>query len=495
MLHFIVRGIRESVYFILGLLTVNATVDDSTFLNYWQIALLALALYILAGAFLRYFFYSFRVLEDGIQVKQGVLFKKQLDLNFKRIQNVNIRHPIYFRPLKLVMLKIDGAGSKNEEVNIAALTLESAKAIRKTVQIKKGQLSPEASNDGSHINNEDDANAAAALGEEEPFYTRSFRDLVIHGLTNNRAWIIVGGIIGFLQSTPFSISDAVDILQELLGTIISNESVAYTVMLFSISFVLAVVLTALLSVVGSIVAYYGFTLYTSDKSIMVHRGLINKQEINMQKSRVQSVYFRQDWLDLILRRVNVIYEQITHMQHDVGTVENSKKILVPSAREWERSKLIQEIFDIPDVATLQFQRISKRHFYKISIIWSVIYVIIAIALTMNDELSILAAIVALWSVHIFLLYMNWLRAGLAMEGDYVIVRKGIIGIDYIIFPAHKLQVVDHVQSLLMRRRNLSDIVFHTASRTAKVPYLPTQFVKDILNYCVYSVESDKRSWM
>ncbi|MDP6535468.1 MAG: PH domain-containing protein [Gammaproteobacteria bacterium] len=468
--------------------------DDNNQFNFFFVALLVLAVIIVAGAILRCWFYRYQLMEDGIQIRQGVFFKRHLNLKFKRVQNVNINHPFYFRPLGLVTLKIDGAGSKREEVHIAALDLDAARAIRQTIQLKKGQVGLSDNTSDSLPGNEASPGGDGSHGEGEKFYTRSFADLVIHGLTNNRAWIVVGGIAGFLLSTPFSVSDAIELLQGYVGSVISNESITYTVMLFTLSFVLAVALTALLSVLGSIVTYYGFTLYRSDKSLMVHRGLINKQEINMQKSRVQSIYFRQDWLDLYLRRVNVIFEQITHTEHDFEGGENSKKILVPSARVWERSELAQEIFELPDIATLEFQPISKRHFYKHAIIWSILYLFIATVADMTDGFNPVI-IAAIWVPHVFLMYMHWLRAGLVLVGDYVVVRRGIIGIDYIVFPAYKLQAVDHVQSLLMKRRKLTNIVFHTASRTARVAYLPTQFVKEILDYCVYSVEANSRSWM
>lgn len=478
----------------IGLFAVNATIQSAASqFDFLSTAMAVILLLIVIVAILKFLYFRYQLLEDGIQIRQGIFFKKHLNLKFKRIQNVNIRHPFYFRPIELVTLKIDGAGAKNEEVNLAALTLDTAKAIRKTVQIKKGQLGSNSAGDGVQPVSEGEIDVEKSL-EEELFYTRSFADLVIHGLTNNRAWIIVGGLAGFLQSTPFSVSDAIDWLQQAIGSLISNESIAYTVMLVSISFVLAIALTALFSVLGSIIAYYGFTLYHSDKSLMVHRGLINKQEINMQKSRVQSVYFRQDWLDLVLKRVNVIYEQITHTEHDAGTIDNSKKILVPSAREWERGDLAREVFTIPDIGMLKFQAISKRYFYKHTLIWSIIYSLIAMALVADDTPTPLV-IAPLWLAHIFMIYLTWLRAGLVLVNDYIIVRKGLIGIDYIIFPAYKLQAVDHVQSLLMRRRDLSNIIFHIASRTAKVSYLPTQYVKDILDYCLYSLETNDRSWM
>ena len=52
----------------------------------------------------------------------------QIDLDFSRVQNVLIINPFYFRPLGLVSLTIESAGSSDEEVVLAhcATTMPSA---------------------------------------------------------------------------------------------------------------------------------------------------------------------------------------------------------------------------------------------------------------------------------------------------------------------------------------------------------------------------------
>ena len=476
---------------ILAGFAINVTTEgDFTQYTWWAAAVLSLI--VIVSAVLKYLFFRYQLLDDAVQVKQGILFKKRLNLKFSRIQNVNIRHPFYFRPLGLVTLKIDGAGSKGEEVSLSALTQATANSIRQTIRIKKEGIDAVQNHQTAELKNQTGVDAE----NEEAFYRRTLTDLVIHGLTNNRAWFVLAGLFAALQYTSISFGDLVRFMQVVVSYYISNQNVAFTVVLFTVSVVLAVFLTAFLSVVGSILTYYGFTLFRSDKSMMVHRGLINKQEFNMQKSRVQSIYIRQDWLDLVLGRANVIYEQISHSPNDPNQADSGKRIVVPSARSHEITKLVAEIFPISDVAELSYTPISKRYFYKYSIIWSVIYLIIAVVIITQSENQRLSLIVAIiWPYHVFLIYMIWKRAGITLIDDIVIIRRGIIGVDYIIFPAYKIQAVDYVQSLLMKRHELSNLIFHTASRTARINYLPSQLVRKIIDFCVYRAESSSRSWM
>ena len=304
-LHSVIQGIRGSILILLAALTVNSsTATDSTWIGLIVVsALIGLNIVI---SILGYMYFSYQILEEAIQVRRGVLFKKQLNLKFQRIQNINIKHPFYFRPLGLVTLKIDGAGARGEEVQLSALSLETAQSIRQFIQEKRQHKHVDSTaidiESGGEVKNISRKNELVGAVPDEVFFTRTFWDLVIHGLTNNRAWLILVGLFAMSSYTPYSFSDVIDWLRVQVSFLVSSQSAASLIMLFTLSFVLAVLITALLSVLGSILTYYDFTLYGSTKSLMVHRGLINKHEINMQKSRVQTIVYRQDWLDLVLGR-------------------------------------------------------------------------------------------------------------------------------------------------------------------------------------------------
>ena len=62
-----VKGVRQSFYALLGLLTVNVSMDDNNQFNFFFVALLVLAVIIVAGAILRCWFYRYQLMEDGIQ--------------------------------------------------------------------------------------------------------------------------------------------------------------------------------------------------------------------------------------------------------------------------------------------------------------------------------------------------------------------------------------------------------------------------------------------
>jgi putative membrane protein len=269
-------------------------------------------------------------------------------------------------------------------------------------------------------------------------------------------------------------------------------------LLVVLSFIAAVGAIALLSVLVSIFTYYGFTMYRTADSLTIRRGLLTKHEIHVKKSRIQTIQLRQDWLDRLLGRYNVILERITHSagQGDPMAAQ-TRRLLVPSMRARETAIVTDEILPGFRPERLAFSPVNVRWFFKHAAIVSVLYLVgIGIVLALPDRFDwIIAAALVAWPLHVFRTWLRWKAGGLAVDGDVVIVRSGAIGIDYQLFPADKIQDVTHIQSLLMRRHGLSNLAVNTASTSIRVPYMPTAFVRNVVDYCVFRAESSARSWM
>jgi putative membrane protein len=481
-----VRAIARHIRYAYLLAPATFGIAQSDFFEYaWLVPAVA-AVIVVVGSCLSYIFYAYRVREDSVQVRQGALHRKHLDLAFERTQNISIEQAVYYRPLDLVTLKIDGAGSAGEEVLVIAIRRSEAEAARAFIRARKGAAATSSGDE-----------AEAADGNGELFFERSLADLVVHGLTNNRAFLAVAGAFGLLSQANVSPAEVAARLGIDFDVVIAGMSMVRLTMLLVMSFILAGGLIALLSVLVSIFVYYGFELYRGDRNLLVKRGLLTRHEIHVEKSRIQSIALRQDWLDHLLGRRNVLLESISHARPrgDESGIGINQRILVPSVRLHETATVTDEILPIR-VEGLTFTPARKRYFHKHAAIFSCLYgAALAACLLLSAPLWTAAVVVALWPGHIALAYMTWRRKGLAVDGEHIVARGGTIGIDYTIFPAYKVQDVTHVQSIFMKRRHLSTLIFHTASTTARVPYLDTAFARSVVDYCLYSVEARERPWM
>ncbi|MDA1076717.1 MAG: PH domain-containing protein, partial [Proteobacteria bacterium] len=202
-----------------------------------------------------------------------------------------MENPFYFRPWDLVTVKIDGAGSSVEEVYLAALTRTRAEEIRE--HIRKHQTGSAQAN--LNLDQQTEVAPGSTL-----VLKRDLIDLIIHGLTNNRAWIILGAIAAIYGQAGDAINSLIGSFGFNLEDLITNASMfAILIIGFSVLTV-AVMIMAGLSVLGSIFTYYRFELHRTQSTFTVFQGLLTRHEINLKKSRIQALRVRRDWLDMAL---------------------------------------------------------------------------------------------------------------------------------------------------------------------------------------------------
>lgn len=491
MVHFAARSIVENVRAaILGGSGGTYGLTQSGLAEYvWAVPIVLLA-FVLFRAVVSYLTCFYRLHADVVEVRRGLLFKQLTNLPFARVQNISIEHPFYFRPLGLVTLKIDGAGSAGEEVHLAALRLEEAESLRTYIAAKRGQLGAAAV---------ERQTGTVKDGAGTILLTRSLRDLVVHGLTNNRSHLIIAGIFSVVAQGDVPVGAAVRALGVDVDPWVTGMGVLLAVLLFAIAFTLLGGAVALLSVLAAVFVYYRFTIRKAPAdSLAIERGLLTRHEILVRKSRIQTVIASQDWLERLTGRRNVILEQISHTVQAGGDWSRVReKILIPSVSRADTAALAIEIEELRGFEDLPFTPISRRYFRKHAAIASAIYLLVLAAMLMTPlpPAVFLPLAAAIWPLHMVVIHLRWKRGGLAIHEGMVVARSGTIGIDYHVFPAFKLQQVSHVQSVLMRRHDVSNVVFRTASTSVKVPYLSTPFARSVVNYCAFAVESSGKSWM
>ncbi len=427
--------------------------------------------------FLRYYYFTYLIDDESVQIREGILSKRNLDLKFHRIQNVNIEHPFYFRPIGLVSVKIESAGSAGEEAMLSAMNLNEAEAIRE--RIRRGREST-------------DETDPAPGDRATIMLTRRFGDLVIHGLTNNQAWIILGGVAALGSQFSANILSFIEGLGLDPALFIEQRSITVMVLIVVASLMMALMLMAGLSVLGSIVAYWGFELFQTEHGFRARQGLVNRHEINLRQSRIQAVHVRRDWLDMVLGRMNVLLSQI----HSRVSAGGDSQVLAPSLRQWEADELCSVAMSAPPLASLEFIPVHRRYLIKQWLILLVVYGAGALVAGVYTGSDLLGPLVLPFLIgHGWLRYMNWKRWGLAVDGELVVVRWGIVGVDHVVIPMFKLQNVARIQSLLMRRVALSTVRLSVASHSKTIPFLPDDVVRRFIDLALFRVESTDQSWM
>ncbi|MEC8298647.1 MAG: PH domain-containing protein [Pseudomonadota bacterium] len=454
--------------------------------------------------------YKFRVHNQHVEIHHGVFQRRYTNLPLWRIQNVKIERPFYYRPFGYALVVLDTAGSGKEEAKIVAVPEDYAEALKKQVLYEKAlhdegdldclpneDLSDEQSSsfptprtrtkaiDSSHSN-------------EEVLNRRSVKDIIIHGITNNRVWIILGAAAPFYDDVFGLVSEWLADKGLQLNQLVGEQTVAwwqFGLYAFVILMML-MALVALLSVGVALFTFYGYTLSRTGDRYIRRSGLLNKLEVSMRASRIQMITAKQDWLDKILKRVNLYFEQNSTAGQQMQELMSPNKLIVPSVTEDEAFALSQEVMPGCDLRGQDYQTISKRFItFWLLAGWTLPFITFFTIGAVSSHLDIMLGSLVVFSAVSLLLTLRWWRWGIAYDSKYVYIRRGRIGIDYQCFEPYKAQQVIVKQSVFMKRRKQATVKFVLASGAVTVPFLPEDYVNKLADSVLFEVESTRRSWM
>ena len=490
-------GIGNSLVYMLPILALNFDeVKNNIEIAFFVV--LAAFLAILISSVLNYFFYFYKFSDKAVEIKQGVFKKSHLDLPFNKIQNVKIVQPLYYRFKQYAYIELDTAGSAKQEAKIIAIPLLLADSFKQLImQIKQGDVSSSVA-----ASNDKEDNSTSDVDKEVLLNERSIKDLVIHGISNNRVWIILGALApfynsitdnlgGFLNSFGFDIAAYLDYQNQSIGLFIIHVlSIAMLLMLVMVS----------ISVVGSIFVYYKYRLSKQGDRYVRRSGLLSKHEVSMRLSRIQIAVQQQDWLDVLIKRVNLQFEQNTsgyNSNAQAGNINCANKLMVPSVTLPESAALVQDAFEVQAFKSIPFKAISKRFILRmlITIVLPIGLVLFAVAYVNKFPLAAFGIIVGFIILLALMVYQRWRRWGYYFSENFVYIRKGLLGVNYYVFPVAKLQQVSFIQSIFMKRNNLASLRFVLASGAYKIPFMPSQTAKNQSNFALNFVAKYKPAWM
>lgn len=443
---------------------------------------------LIVSAVLSFYFFLYRLSDHKIEIKSGVFKKAHVDLPFGRIQNVKLEQPWYFRPFEYVCLSFDTAGSAQQEAKLVAIERTLAEKIKQKILLQNQESITEEKTQQKD-------SVVDKISKEQVLNTRSISDLVIHGITNNRVWIILAGLSPFIddlftKSEAYLSSININLDQFFSFTDLAIWQIAGYALLLLFALMIPI---AILSITGAIIAYYGFTLSKDGDKYVRRSGLFTKHEVTMRLPRLQVLIQKQDWLDVLFKRANLVFAQISSSKEQYGAEKD--KIMVPSVTLKESAALITDAMPDNQLHSVTFTPISAWFLVRNYLLATLFILPIAVFFMYKDKIELLWPLAGVSLIWLGLIYCRWRRWGVALDEQFVYLRKGVLGVDYHCFERFKIQQIQYRQSWFLRRRKLAGFKCILASGALSISFLKESDVKAIVDQLLYSAESSKRSWM
>lgn len=464
---------------------------------------LVLTAIFLIGAVLRYLFYFYRLSADRVEIKQGVLQKSHLDLPFGKIQNVKIIQPFYYRFSDFAIIELDTAGSAQKEANIVAIRLPLAESFKSKVQ----SLVRTSTSTDTAAHEHADPGVVSDESQEIILNKRSIQDLIIHGITNNRVWIFLGFLAPFYNAIAENTGDILAVIGLDIASYLNYESLSIGIFLLHVfSLVMLVMLVIIaFSIVGAIFVFYDYRLSKREYRYIRRSGLFTKHEVSMKMSRIQRAVQRQDWLDVLIGRVNLSFEQNSAgvvNTNQSNQINSASKLIVPSVTPQEADELTADVFDVKALSQMPYERISPRYIIRLLLFPGLLLFFIPLLfgsiILSNDASNAISVALGLAGALLLITCactLRWYRWGYTFDQQYVYLKKGFFGRDFIVFPISKIQQTKFTQTPFMRKADLATVKFVLASGGVMVPYLEKSKVTAVIDAALEVCARDKPAWM
>lgn len=261
----------------------------------------------------------YRLGDDSIMLTSGVVFRQRRTIGYDNIHAISSTSPFYMQPFNVVQLVISTGGTTDADITLdavpAALQLE-LETLRAAAQADPdptgagagtgtGVRAANATNATNAADAADTADAPAAdaptvatvptvatmptTTATAPVYRASIRDIVLFAVTDLGMFAALTVIYGFLSQwrdrVPQEWSDRIG--QS------ANWIVAQGAIVIASAALLGLIVLLVVSIISSILRFYGFAIWRRGDDLVVVRGLLTRRTATVPVGRIQAITVKQ----------------------------------------------------------------------------------------------------------------------------------------------------------------------------------------------------------
>lgn len=447
----------------------------------------AVALFLLLGATLQYLFFRFRLEPDRIQLQTGMLHRKRLTLDFERVQEAEITHPFYFRPLGLVSLGLESAGSTQQEVDIPGIKVGTAESLREHILERAKSAT------------RDSPDEPLAESQTEPVgYELHLppAEVARYGLMHNGLLFLapiaapLGQYLGpamehwveWIQGLPLMRAWEAS---ETLGTVWVFIAVGL------VSILLGIVVLFAVSAGLALIYYWDYRLVRIGDRFQARSGLGTQRTRGFRLHKLQKVTIKQGMLARLLRRYTLSISKAGAFAQ--GNAHDKQRFIIPVLTEAGLGRMRAEC-SLPGA---HWTRVHPLYVLATTISLGTFLLLLGgVSLLLSPlgtgsavGLSLLAyPLVALMA------WRHWQQLGYFLEPDWLALRQGFIGHKEQWLPTGKIQKLKLSEPPFLRWLGLAHLTVWSTDGPLLVAYLPKSVATRLRDQLMARVVSYQKAW-
>ncbi|TQQ83513.1 hypothetical protein EGH24_01605 [Halonotius terrestris] len=397
-------------------------------------------------AYYRRFRYEFT--KDTFDVKSGVLNRREREIPYGRIQNVDISRNVIQRLLGLSAVNLETAGGGSTEAAIKYVTAEAATGIQSELRERKSTRGDREPAEGADT---DEATKKQTAAEDELLFEIAPSELALAGVLSFDPRVPGLLFAIFTGSIPF-----------VSPVIPQTDSPAVLLGVGVVFLIALVVLSWLVGAASAIVNYWGFRLTRSPTELRYERGLLKQYSGTIPFDKIQTVTISDNPLKRQTGYATLAVETAGYAPGQAN--ERGSEAAVPIASRDRIKRLAEEI---DGCETVSFnrppKRIRRRYFARyligLAVLTGVLYGIgqLLAAETFSWYLPLAGLVLAPIAAH-----YKWLHRGYALGEDHLITRNGVWRRETKRVAYHRIQTVIDERTIFQRRWSVATVVADTA---------------------------------
>ncbi|XKF15049.1 PH domain-containing protein [Halomonas sp. BLK-85] len=413
----------------------------------------AALLLLTGGALAWYLTFLYAVSDERILLRQGVVRRRTLSLDYQRVQQADVQVPWYYRPFGLAVLSLDSAGASGETLHLSGIPAARAEALREQILIARAQAGP------------------AAAEAEEPGLNADFSlslplcEVLRYGLMRNTLLVLLPVL------APFS-EILLRRLEEVIAVIAPNwltaETLAGGQRFLAVGGLLLglVLLMAVVSMGLGLVRYHGYQLERHGEQFRYRAGLMTVLTRSVRRQRIQMVTVRLSWMGRLMGRHSLMISKAGDRQAG----QDTEHFVVPVLHRCALQNLMQELH-LPLQPDWQRPHAGAM-LTGIGRWWGFGALLIGSLMLQGAPGGVLLSLAAVTFVISMLAALGWWRLRLCREAKWVGLRQGVLGRTVRWLPTARVQSVSLLQPLWQRRLGLASLDVRAASGRIVLPWIP-----------------------
>lgn len=429
--------------------------------------------------------FRYRLDEDELVIRSGVLFRSVRHVPYSRIHNIDAVQNVVHRVLGVAEVRIETGGGAEPEASLQVLSLAAFDELRRTVFERR--TTPAAP----------DAVPDRPQSEGEVVLRLPPGELLLSGVIQNRGAILLTAAIGLVLE--FGVADSIfdrvgggsvpgrGVARQVVRALAGRAELPVIYLLFAVvGFVLFLLALRVVSMVWSLITLHGYTLVHQGADLRAEFGLLTRVRATTPLKRIQTVTIREGPLHRWFGRVSVRVQTAGDAGAEGGD-RSTREELVPIVRVERLPSILDRLMPGVDASAVTWQLPHPRAFRRAFVRFSTTAVLLSCWLTylMGRRWLVLVPLLVAWGALNARLYIRHLRWGTA--GDAVFFKSGWLWRQTTIVRLARVQAASLHESPFDRRLGMATVLVDTfgASRSPHVvhiPYVPRATAAELVTF-------------